>query len=169
MRGVPVVVVCAQLATGVCVAQAPASPYEGTWSLRPQFTTTCSAGDVAVELVVGQVRTRQTAPDSITITSDAAVSGAGMIYMAVHTLTVALDPGAGAFRYAGPVRGSAERGGLAATLTGRLRVRARFLGADSLTAAVEATMSMKVNGASGTSSGSCTPVKMTIRARRVVE
>src|SRR5689334_13888355 len=98
MQAWSVAVVWAQIATGVFLARPPANPYEGTWSLRPEFTTTCSAGDVAVELVVGQVRTRQTAPDSIAITSDVAVSGEGMIYMAVHTLTVGLDAGAGEFR-----------------------------------------------------------------------
>ena len=70
---------------------------------------------------------------------------------------------------AGPVTGSAQRGGLADTVTGTLVVLGTFKGSDSLMTQVETKLSMAVHGPGVASSGSCEPVKTTIKAARVRE
>jgi hypothetical protein len=145
------------------------SPFDGKWSLTPEFTTSCSAGELSASLTVGQVSTRQTTSDSLAITSNVAVSGGAMTYLAIHTLQTHLESATRTFVFSGPVTGSAERSGLADTLTGKLDVRGAFVGSDSLMAQVEARLSMVVHGPAGASSGSCAPVKTRIVATRIRE
>ena len=151
--------VCAQLALAWPASTRPVavSPFDGKWALTPAFSTTCS------------VSTRQTARDSLAITSNVAVSGGGMTYLAIHTFQTHLDSAAGKFTFSGPVTGSAQRGGLADTLTGTLVVLGTFKGSDSLVTQVETKLSMAVHGPGVASSGSCEPVKTTIKAARVRE
>lgn len=163
--------VCAQLALAWPASTQPVavSPFDGKWALTPAFSTTCSAGEFSASLTVGQVSTRQTARDSLAITSNVAVSGGGMTYLAIHTFQTHLDSAAGKFTFSGPVTGSAQRGGLADTLTGTLVVLGTFKGSDSLMTQVETKLSMAVHGPGVASSGSCEPVKTTIQAARVRE
>jgi hypothetical protein len=58
-----------------------AGPFDGTWALTPAFTTTCSAGNVAVDVTVGRAFTKQVGADSLEITSDVAVTGQGMTHL----------------------------------------------------------------------------------------
>ena len=107
VRGVTVIAITvAQL--GIWRASArpsPPDPYDGAWTLTPAYSTTCSAGAVSVGITVGRVATHRIAPDSLAITSDVAVSGAGTTFLALYTLKTRLDSTTGEFRFAGPVDG----------------------------------------------------------------
>jgi len=148
---------------------AAAGPFDGTWSLTPAFTTTCTAGNVAVDVTVGRVFTKQVGADSLEITSDVAVTGQGMTHLDVYALTLRIDPSAGRFTFAGPVKGTVRREGFSGSLAGRLRVRGGFAGQDSIRAQVRTTLTMTVTTPGGVSSGVCAPVDTAIVATRAAE
>jgi hypothetical protein len=151
------------------VRSALVGPFDGTWGLTPAFTTTCSAGNVAVDVTVGRAFTKQVGPDSLEITSDVAVTGQGMTHLDIYALKVRIDPSAGRFSFAGPVKGTVRREGFSGSLAGRLRVRGDFVGQDSIRARVRTTLTMTVTTPGGVSSGLCAPVETTIVATRNAE
>jgi len=146
-----------------------AGPFDGTWSLAPAFSTTCTAGNVAVDVTVGRVFTKQVGADSLEITSDVAVTGQGMTHLDVYALRLRIDPSAGKFMFAGPVKGTVRREGFSGSLAGRLRVRGGFVSPDSIRAQVRTTLTMTVTTPGGVSSGLCTPVDTTLVATRSAE
>jgi len=160
---------CMQLTVArMALAQEPdAGPLDATWSLAPAFSTMCSAGPVSILVTVGRVYTHQVEPDSLAISSDVAVSGNGMTILATHRLTLRLDSASGAFRYAGPVSGSAQRGKGSGTLTGKLEVSGKVEGLDRIRAYVKTSLSMRVRGGGVSYAGACTPVQDTIVATRL--
>jgi hypothetical protein len=145
---------------------APAGPFDGTWTLTSAFTTACTAGNVAVDVTVGRVFTKQAGADSLEITSDVAVTGQGMTHLDVYALKLRIDPSAGKFTFAGPVKGTVRREGFSGSLAGRLRVKGAFAGQDSIRARVRTTLTMTVTTPGGASSGPCTSVDTTIVATR---
>ena len=158
---------CALLTAALPPARATrAGPFDGTWSLTPAFTTTCTAGNVAVDVTVGRVFTKQVGADSLEITSDVAVTGQGMTHLDVYALKLRIDPSAGRFSFAGPVKGTVRREGFSGSLAGRLRVRGGFVARDSIRAQVRTTLTMTVTTPGGVSSGLCSPVDTTIIATR---
>jgi hypothetical protein len=160
----------AGLSAGVPPARpAHAGPFDGTWTLTPAFTTACTAGNVAVDVTVGRVFTKQVGADSLEITSDVAVTGQGMTHLDIYALKLRIDPSAGRFTFAGPVKGSVRREGFSGSLAGRLRVNGGFVARDSIRAQVRTTLTMKVTTPGGVSSGLCTPVDTTIVATRSAE
>jgi hypothetical protein len=124
---------------------------------------------MAVDVTVGRVFTKQVGADSLEITSDVAVTGQGMTHLDVYALRLRIDPSAGRFTFAGPVKGSVRREGFSGSLAGRLRVRGGFAGRDSIRAQVRTTLTMTVTTPGGVSSGLCTPVDTTIVATRSAE
>lgn len=144
-------------------------PFDGTWSLTPAFTTTCTAGNVAVDVTVGRVFTKQVGADSLEITSDVAVTGQGMTHLDVYALRLRIDPSAGKFTFAGPVKGTVRREGFSGSLAGRLRVRGGFASPDSIRAQVRTTLTMTVTTPGGVSSGLCAPVDTALLATRAPE
>jgi hypothetical protein len=120
-------------------------------------------------VTVGRVFTRQTASDSLAITSDVAVTGPGITHLDLHTLLVHLDPTAATFTFSGPVKGAVERNGYTGMLAGRLRLGGAYQGADRIRATVRTTLSLSISGPGAASSGSCAPVNDTIVAARVIE
>jgi hypothetical protein len=160
-------VVCGLLSASPLAAQVPsAGPFDGTWTLTPAFTTTCSAGAVTVDVTVGRAFTKQAGPDSLEITSDVAVTGQGMTHLDIYALKVRIDPSARSFGFAGPVKGSVQREGFSGSLAGRLRVRGAFVSADSIRANIRTRLTMTVTTPGGVSSGLCSPVDTTIVATR---
>lgn len=161
---------CALLTAALPPARpAPPGPFDGTWSLTPAFTTTCTAGNVAVDVTVGRVFTKQVGSDSLEITSDVAVTGQGMTHLDVYALRLRIDPSAGKFAFAGPVKGTVRREGFSGSLAGRLRVRGGFVAQDSIRARVRTTLTMTVTTPGGVSSGLCSPVDTTLIATRSAE
>jgi hypothetical protein len=148
---------------------APVGPFDGTWSLAPAFATTCTAGTVAVDVTVGRVFTKQIGADSLEITSDVAVTGQGMTHLDVYALRLRIDPSAGKFSFAGPVKGTARREGFSGSLAGRLRVRGDFAGQDAIRVHVHTNLTMTVTTPGGVSSGLCTTVDTAIIATRSAE
>ena len=148
---------------------APDGPFDGTWGLTPAYTTTCTAGNVAVDVTVGRVFTKQVGADSLEITSDVAVTGQGMTHLDVYALRLRIDPSAGRFSFAGPVKGTVRREGFSGSLSGRLRVRGGFVAQDSIRAQVRTALTMTVTTPGGVSSGLCSPVDTTIIATRSAE
>jgi hypothetical protein len=146
-----------------------AGPFDGTWSLTPAFTTTCTAGNVAVDVTVGRVFTKQVGADSLEITSDVAVTGQGMTHLDVYALRLRIDPSAGRFTFAGPVKGTVRREGFSGSLAGRLRVRGGFTGQDTIRAHVHTALTMTVTTPGGVSSGLCAPVDTALVATRAPE
>lgn len=144
-------------------------PFDGTWGLTPAYTTTCTAGNVAVDVTVGRVFTKQVGADSLEITSDVAVTGQGMTHLDVYALRLRIDPSAGRFSFAGPVKGTVRREGFSGSLSGRLRVRGGFVAQDSIRAQVRTALTMTVTTPGGVSSGLCSPVDTTIIATRSAE
>ena len=147
----------------------PAGPFDGTWTLTPAFTTTCTAGAVSVDVTVGRVFTRQIGPDSLEIRSDVAASGLGMTHLDVYTLKVRIDSAARTFGFSGPVKGSAQRQGYSGMLSGRLRVRGAFVDPDRIRAEVRTSLSISITTPGGVSSGLCAPFDGTIIATRATE
>src|SRR5262249_11386129 len=117
----------------------------------------------------GRVYTKQAGADSLEITSDVALNGLGMTHLAIYVLRVRIDPGAGKFSYAGPVKGTAERPGFAGSVAGRPRVEGNFVSPDRIEARVRTTLTMTVTSGSGVASGLCSPVDTTIVATRAAE
>ena len=155
------------LSTSRAAAQDPtAVPFDGTWTLTPAFTTTCSAGAVTVDVTVGRAFTKQGGPDSLEITSDVAVTGQGMTHLDIYALKVRIDPAARSFGFSGPVKGSVQREGFSGSLAGRLRVRGAFVSPDSIRANLRTRLTMTVTTPGGVSSGLCAPVDTTIVATR---
>jgi hypothetical protein len=144
-------------------------PFDGTWTLSPAYTTTCTAGNVAVDVTVGRVFTKQLGADSLEITSDVAVTGQGMTHLDSYALKLQIDPSAGRFAFAGPVKGTVRREGFSGSLSGRLRVRGGFVAQDSIRAQVHTRLTMTVTTPGGVSSGLCSRVDTTIVASRVAE
>ena len=160
-------IICGLLSTSPVTAQDPvAGPFDGTWTLTPPSTTTCSAGAVTVDVTVGRAFTKQAGPDSLEITSDVAVTGQGMTHLDIYALKVRIDPAARSFGFAGPVKGSVQRERFSGSLAGRLRVRGAFVSPDSIRAHVRTTLTMTVTTPGGVSSGLCAPVDTTIVATR---
>ena len=147
----------------------PAGPFDGTWTLTPAFTTTCTAGAVSVDVTVGRAFTRQTEPDSLEIRSDVVASGLGMTHLDIYTLKVHIDSASRTFGFSGPVQGSAQRQGYSGMLSGRLRVRGAFVDADRIRAEVRTSLSISVTTPGGVSSGLCAPFDRTIIATRATE
>jgi hypothetical protein len=146
-----------------------AGPFDGTWTLAPAYSTTCTAGNVSVDVTVGRVFTKQAGSDSLEITSDVAVSGQGMTHLDIYSLRVRIDSAAGTFAFSGPVKGSVERQGYSGMLAGRLRVRGAFVSPDSIRALVRTTLSISITTLGGVSSGLCSPVDATIIATRTTD
>jgi hypothetical protein len=122
-----------------------------------------------VLVTVGRVYTRQTAPDSLTITSDVAVTGPGITHLDIYGLVVHLDSAAGKFAFSGPVKGAVERNGYSGMLSGTLRLRGAFQGADHIRATVRTTLTMSITAPGAVSSGTCGAVNDTIVATRVAQ
>jgi len=160
---------CALLTAALPPARVRAGPFDGTWSLTPAFTTTCTAGNVAVDVTVGRVFTKQVGTDSLEITSDVAVTGQGMTHLDVFALRLHINPSAGKFTFAGPVKGTVRREGFSGSLAGRLRVGGGFVARDSIRARVRTTLTMTVTTPGGVSSGLCAPVDTTLIATRSAE
>ena len=171
MRRLLLIGACIQLTAGLeaSAQEVHASPLEATWTLAPAFSTMCSAGPVSLLVTVGRVYTHHVEPDSLAIASDVAVSGNGMTILATHRLAVGLDSVSGAFTFAGPVSGSAQRSGGSGTLAGKLEVRGKVEGVDRIRAYVRTSLSMRVHGGGAAYSGACTPVHDTIVATRLKE
>jgi hypothetical protein len=160
-------IVCGLLSASLpATAATRAGPFDGTWTLTPAFSTTCTAGAVSVGVTVGRVYTRQTEPDSIEIESDVVVSGLGTPRLDNYTLKVHLDSVSRTFGFSGPVQGSAGRKGYSGTLSGRLRVRGAFVDPDRIRAQVRTALSISVKTPGGVSSGLCAPFDATIIATR---
>jgi len=162
-------VVGALFAPSMPAASSAAGPFDGTWTLAPAYSTTCTAGPQSVLVTVGRVYTRQTAPDSLTITSDVAVTGPGITHLDIYGLVVHLDSAAGKFAFSGPVKGAVERNGYSGMLSGTLRLRGAFQGADHIRATVRTTLTMSITGPGAVSSGTCATVNDTIIATRVTQ
>jgi hypothetical protein len=160
---------CGLLTAALPSARSAAGPFDGTWSLTPAFSTTCTAGNVAVDVTVGRVFTKQLGADSLEITSDVAVTGQGMTHLDVYALRLRIDPSAGKFMFAGPVKGTVRREGFSGSLAGRLRVRGGFVSRDSIRARVRTTLTMTVTTPGGVSSGLCGPVDTALLATRSAE
>ena len=160
-------IVCGLLSASLpATVSGPAGPFDGTWTLTPAFSTTCTAGAVSVEVTVGRVFTRQNEPDSLEIRSDVVASGLGMTHLAIYTLKVSIDSAKRTFRFSGPVQGSAQRQGYSGMLSGRLRVRGAFVDPDRTRAEVRTSLSISVTTPGGVSSGLCAPFDATIIATR---
>jgi len=160
--------VCAPLTAALPARPtAHGGPFDGAWTLEPAYSTTCTAGDVSILVTVGRVYTRQTAPDSLTITSDVAVSGAGMSNLAIHMLTVHFDSATGKFAFSGPVKGSAQRQGYSGRLWGTLDVLGEFESPARIRAGVKTALSMRISVPGTAASGTCTRVDTTIYASRI--
>ena len=168
IRPALIALACA-LTTAALVRSADPGPFDGTWSLTPAFTTACTAGNVAVDVTVGRVFTKLLAANSLEITSDVAVTGQGMTHLDVYALKLRIDPSAGRFSFAGPVKGTVRREGFSGSLAGRLRVTGGFAGQDSIRARVRTTLTMTVTTPGGVSSGLCSPVDTTLVATRAAQ
>jgi hypothetical protein len=163
-------IVCGLLSAPLPATVAPpAGPFDGTWTLTPAFTTTCSAGAVSVDVTVGRVFTRQTDPDSLEIRSDVVVSGLGMTHLDIYTLKVHIDSAERTLRFSGPVKGSVQRQEYSGMLSGRLRVGGAFVDPDRIRAQVRTALSISVTTPGGVSSGLCAPFDATIIATRAPE